>query len=187
MAMNCVDDVDTILGRMSLPRSDLGMMGFGKSEKLKLINQLRHDLQSLQQVVDLIREHMIPEIVRGLGDVKAESRSFATEKAHGATEAMHKELTKLRTEIFSPSTLMSVSLLHTPLEIRLQKMVRESSNQNRARFNTLLDASFSKLAYTVNAMDGELEQLKQEQKRQAVAILDLYELVRQVNQRIPKA
>ena len=36
-------------------------------------------------------------------------------------------------------------------------------------------------------MDGELEQLKQEQKRQAAAILELYELVRQVNKRIPNA
>ena len=186
--MNCVDDVDTILGRTSLSRSDLGVMGFGgSSEKLRMINQLREKLESLQAEVGLIHQLKIPEIERGLGDEKAESRKFATEKAHGATEVMHKELTKLRTEIFSPSTLLSVSLLHTPLETTLRKMVRESSNLNRARFNTLLDASFSKLAYTVNAMDGELEQLKQEQKRQAAAILELYELVRQVNKRIPNA
>jgi hypothetical protein len=173
---------------MSLPRSDLGAMGFGgSSEKLRMINLLRQDLQSLQQVVDLIRQHMIPEIVHNLGDVKAESRTFATEKVHGATEVMHKELSKLRSEIFSPSTLMSVSLLHTPLETRLQKMVRESSKKNREDYITLLDARVFKLVHTVTAMDEQLERFKQEQERQAEAILDLYKLVGVLNKRIPNA
>jgi hypothetical protein len=130
---------------------------------------------------------MIPEIVLNLGNVKAESRSFATEKAHGATEMMHRELTKLRTEIFSPSTLMSVSLLHTPLETTLRKMVRESSKKNRENFITLLNEPVSKLVHSVNAMDEQLERLKQEQERQAKVILDIYDLMQQMNRRTAKA
>jgi hypothetical protein len=141
MAMNCVDDVDTILGRMSLPRSDLGMMGFGNSEKLRMINQLREKLESLQAEVSSIQEQM---------------------GAHGSTE----ELSLLRKEVFSPSTLLSATLLRVPLETKLEKMVRESSRKNRENFKTLLNEPVSKLVYSVNAMDEQLGRLKKEQKRQ---------------------
>jgi len=166
MAMNCVDDVDTILGRMSLPRSDLGMTVFGKSDKLRQINELREKLDRLQAEVSSIREQM---------------------GAHGATE----ELSKLKKEIFAPSTLMSNTLLRVPLETQLEnlmrKMVFESSKQNRKNSITLLDARLYGIVYSINAMDKQLGRLKEEQKIQAAAILDLYKLVGQVNQRIPKA
>ena len=184
MAMNCVDDVDTILGKTSLQISDFGMMGFGSSEKLRMINQLRGELDGLKTEVIHIRQ-MIPEIERGLENEKTESRSFAMRKAHETTDEMRTELYKLRTQVFSQSTLMSNTLLQVPLEIQLQKIVRESSNQNRVRFVTLLNASLSKLTHSVNAMDDELEQLKIEQKRQAASILELYELLRHVNKRVP--
>ena len=157
--MNCVDDVDTILGRMSLPRSDLGMTVFGKSDKLRQINELREKLDRLQAEVSLIHGQM---------------------GAHGSTE----ELSKLKTEIFAPSTLSSATLLRVPLETRLVKMVRESSRKNRENFITLLDKPVSRLVYSVNAMDEQLERLKKEQKRQAKVILDIYDLMQQMNKRI---
>lgn len=166
MAMNCVDDVDTILGRMSLPRSDLGMTVFGKSDKLRQINELREKLDRLQAEVSSIQEQM---------------------GAHGLTE----ELSKLKKEIFAPSTLMSNTLLRVPLETqlenRMRKMVFESSKQNRKNSIILLDSRLYKIVYSINAMDGELEQFKQEQERQAEAILDLYKLVGVLNKRIPNA
>ena len=170
MAMNCVDDVDTILGRTSLTRSDLGVMGFGSSsEKLRMINQLRHDLQSLQAEVRSIQEHM---------------------KAHGATEVTHEELSKLETEVFSKSTIMSETLRRVPLETRMElmmrKMVFQSSNQTRVNFITLLDARLYKIVYSITAMDGELKQLKKVQEGQAADIMELYKLVGALNQRIPK-
>lgn len=184
MAMNCVDDVDTILGKTSLQISDFGMMGFGSSEKLRMINQLRGELDGLKTEVIHIRQ-MIPEIERGLESEKTESRSFAMRKAHETIDAMRTELKKLRTEIFLPSTLLSNTLLQVPLELQLQKMVRELSHRNRERFVTLLDNSLSKLTHSVNEMDHELDRLNIEQKRQAKAILELYELVGQVNRRVP--
>jgi hypothetical protein len=163
MAMNCVDDVDTILGRMSLPRSDLGMTVFGKSDKLRQINELREKLDSLQAEVSSIREQM---------------------GAHGATE----ELSKLKKEIFAPSTLMSNTLLRVPLETQLEnlmrKMVFESSRKNRENFKTLLNEPVSRLVYSVNAMDEQLQRLKTEQKRQAKVILGIYDLMQVMNQRI---
>lgn len=82
---------------------------------------------------------------------------------------------------------MSVSLLHTPLETTLRKMVRESSKKNRENFITLLNEPVSKLVHSVNAMDEQLERLKQEQERQAKVILDIYDLMQQMNRRTAKA
>jgi len=164
--MNCVDDVDTILGRMSLPRSDLGMTVFGKSDKLRQINELREKLDRLQAEVSSIREQM---------------------GAHGSTDKMHEELSKLRTEIFAPSTLMSTTLLRVPLETKLEKMVRESSRKNRENFKTLLNEPVSRLVHSVNAMDEQLQRLKKEQKRQAEVILGIYDLMNIMNRRIANA
>jgi hypothetical protein len=163
------------------------MMGFGSSEKLRMINQLRERLDSLQAEVGMIHQLKIPEIERGLGDEKAELRTFATEKANSVTDVMHKELSKLRSEVFDPSTLMSVTLLRVPLETRLEKMVRESSRKNRENFKTLLNEPVSKLVYSVNAMDEQLQRLKKEQKRQAEVILGIYDLMKIMNQRIANA
>ena len=82
---------------------------------------------------------------------------------------------------------MSVTLLRVPLETRLEKMVRESSRKNRENFKTLLNEPVSKLVYSVNAMDEQLQRLKKEQKRQAEVILGIYDLMKIMNQRIANA